>query len=54
MYDVSRESRNERPNYFLSPHYPINPRVLKFGLSWTSMIDKTSAAYGDTPQNKIA
>ena len=21
-------------NYFLSPHYPINPRVLKFGLSW--------------------
>ena len=22
------------PNYFLSPHYPINPRVLKFGLSW--------------------
>ena len=23
-----------KPNYFLAPHYPINPRVLKFGLSW--------------------
>lgn len=21
-------------NYFLSPHYPINPRMLKLGLSW--------------------
>ncbi|MGN0257825.1 MAG: putative porin [Bacteroides sp.] len=23
-----------QPNYFLSPHYPINQRVLKIGLSW--------------------
>ena len=21
-------------NYFLVPHYPINPKVLKIGLSW--------------------
>ncbi|WP_321480745.1 putative porin [uncultured Bacteroides sp.] len=21
-------------NYFLAPHYPINPKMLKFGLSW--------------------
>lgn len=23
-----------KPNYFLTPHYPINQRLLKFGLSW--------------------
>lgn len=23
-----------QPNYFLAPHYPINQRVLKIGLSW--------------------
>ena len=32
MYHVNQGM--SRPNYFLSPHYPINPRVLKFGLSW--------------------
>lgn len=21
-------------NYFLTPHYPLNPRILRFGLSW--------------------
>lgn len=21
-------------NYFLTPHYPVNPRILRFGLSW--------------------
>ena len=21
-------------SYFLAPHYPLNPRLLKFGLSW--------------------
>ncbi len=23
-----------KANYFLAPHYPINPRLFKFGLSW--------------------
>lgn len=23
-----------KSNYFMAPHYPINPRVLEFGLSW--------------------
>lgn len=23
-----------RPNYFLAPHYPINPRLFKIGISW--------------------
>ena len=32
MYHVNQGM--SKPNYFLSPHYPINPRVLKFGLSW--------------------
>lgn len=32
MYHVNQGV--SRPNYFLSPHYPINPRFLKFGLSW--------------------
>ena len=32
MYHVNQGM--SRPNYFLAPHYPINPRVLKFGLSW--------------------
>ena len=21
-------------NYFLTAHYPLNPRILRFGLSW--------------------
>ena len=32
MYHVNQGMSS--PNYFLAPHYPINPRVLKFGLSW--------------------
>lgn len=24
-----------KSNYFLAPHYPINPRMLKFGVSWS-------------------
>lgn len=32
MYHVNQGM--SKPNYFLSPHYPINPRLLKFGLSW--------------------
>lgn len=32
MYHVNQGM--SRPDYFLAPHYPINPRVLKFGLSW--------------------
>lgn len=32
MYHVNQGL--SKPNYFLAPHYPINPRVLKFGLSW--------------------
>lgn len=23
-----------KPNYFLVPHYPINPRLFKIGISW--------------------
>lgn len=32
MYHVNQGI--SKPNYFLAPHYPINPRVIKFGLSW--------------------
>ena len=32
MYHVNQGM--SKPNYLLAPHYPINPRVLKFGLSW--------------------
>ena len=32
MYHVNKGI--SKPEYFLVPHYPINPRVLKFGLSW--------------------
>ena len=32
MYHINQGM--SRPNYFLVPHYPINPRILKFGLSW--------------------
>lgn len=32
MYHVNQGL--SKPDYFLSPHYPINPRLLKFGLSW--------------------
>lgn len=32
MYHVNQGSGNS--NYFLAPHYPINPRLLKLGLSW--------------------
>ena len=32
MYHVNQGL--SKPNYFLAPHYPINPRVIKFGLSW--------------------
>lgn len=32
MYHVNQGI--SKPDYFLAPHYPINPRVLKFGLSW--------------------
>lgn len=32
MYHVNQGM--SKPNYFLAPHYPINPRLLKFGLSW--------------------
>lgn len=32
MYHVNQGSG--KANYFLSPHYPINPRLLKIGLSW--------------------
>lgn len=32
MYHVN-QGMGDR-NYFLVPHYPINPRLLKFGLSW--------------------
>lgn len=21
-------------NYFLTPHYPLNQRILRFGISW--------------------
>lgn len=32
MYHVNAGSGSK--NYFLAPHYPINPRIIKFGLSW--------------------
>lgn len=32
MYHVNAGSG--KSNYFLAPHYPINPRMIKFGLSW--------------------
>ena len=32
MYNVNQTSGNSR--YFLAPHYPISPRVLKLGISW--------------------
>lgn len=32
MYHVNAGSGNS--NYFLAPHYPVNPRMVKFGLSW--------------------
>jgi hypothetical protein len=32
MYHINNGSGNA--NSFLVPHYPINPRILKFGLSW--------------------
>lgn len=33
MYHVN-QGMGGTPNYFLSPHYPINQRLLKVGLSW--------------------
>ena len=33
MYHVNDGLIN-RPNSFYAPHYPINPRLLKFGVSW--------------------
>lgn len=33
MYHVNDGLIN-RPNAFYAPHYPINPRLLKFGVSW--------------------
>ena len=30
MYHLNQSTGN----YFLAPHYPINPSILKFGLSW--------------------
>jgi hypothetical protein len=32
MYHVNQGMGNS--NYFYAPHYPINPRLLKFGISW--------------------
>ena len=32
MYNVNQNSGNSR--YFLAPHYPISPRMLKLGISW--------------------
>ena len=32
MYNVNQNSGNSR--YFLAPHYPISPRILKMGISW--------------------
>ena len=26
--------RTGEKSYFLAPHYPLNPRILKVGLSW--------------------
>lgn len=32
MYNVNQNSGNS--GYFLAPHYPISPRILKLGISW--------------------
>lgn len=32
MYNVNQNSGSSR--YFLAPHYPISPRILKLGISW--------------------
>ena len=32
MYNVTQTMGNS--NYFLAPHYPISPRILKLGISW--------------------
>lgn len=32
MYHINAGSGTS--NYFLAPHYPMNPRIFKFGLSW--------------------
>ena len=32
MYNINQNSGNSR--YFLAPHYPISPRILKLGISW--------------------
>ena len=32
MYNFNQNSGNSR--YFLAPHYPISPRILKLGISW--------------------
>ena len=32
MYHVNKGMGNS--NYFLAPHYPVNPRMFKFGISW--------------------
>ena len=32
MYNVNQNTGNSR--YFLAPHYPISPRMLKLGISW--------------------
>lgn len=32
MYHVNQGMG--KPEYFLAPHYPINPRIIKFGVSW--------------------
>ncbi|MBO5252041.1 MAG: putative porin [Bacteroidaceae bacterium] len=32
MYNINQSSGNSR--YFLAPHYPANPKMLKAGLSW--------------------
>lgn len=32
MYHINQGSGNS--SYFLAPHYPVNPKMIKFGLSW--------------------
>ena len=32
MYHINQGSGRSR--YFLAPHYPVNPKMIKFGLSW--------------------
>ena len=32
MYHINQGSG--KSNYFLAPHYPINPKMLKLGISW--------------------